>query len=574
MARTTSTEQHAQLPLVESPALTFRRYAVAFHLAAEWRGDDGPRLRGENVWERALESYEDDMLLYAHRDDPPFRTRVVRAAHEAVTVRFPPVIAFETEGRRKHVRCFGATGEGRFRTFTLRLGQTWFERSRLAVLTFILTPNVDSDLNEYDVLKLVKLWEGGEAVADEPSINEGKDVWFANDTLNRATLEDLAAQHFPGWKPLRYEQQEQSELAAAPLTYRVGTLALELSAVDVPAAVFEDLAALKCNRQAPADSARRARAVAVAGILQGLLDFRAIDDDELADVFADADVDADREALRAFHKGTLLSVSAEADDSDERPSPVGIDPYLVIPNVVLLHNEQRLKAARLREHTLSHRQRGPFREWRGRAPIGDTENGLGEMAGLLAQHLPNVFHYASERHLQERGHHSRGLDDLETYMRLRMDDLASVLQWRVRRRDRWTAVIGIAVGAITAFLVKQAIEGSPLWAVVIAGLALFSVFLWLRDRLFLGPAAQHAASGESREPVPRAQRGQPMAHHYSGPDFSFPHGDPRVDHTDLFAFPAPEGSARTVLIIDVHPSVGINPPGPTTRSLSPEAVTS
>jgi uncharacterized membrane protein YoaK (UPF0700 family) len=69
-------------------------------------------------------------------------------------------------------------------------------------------------------------------------------------------------------------------------------------------------------------------------------------------------------------------------------------------------------------------------------------------------------------------------------MRLRMDDLASVLQWRVRRRDRWTAVLGIAVGAITAFLIKQAIEGSPLWAVVIAGLALFSVFLWLRDRLF------------------------------------------------------------------------------------------
>src|SRR4051794_37748922 len=64
-----------------------------------------------------------------------------------------------------------------------------------------------------------------------------------------------------------------------------------------------------------------------------------------------------------------------------------------------------------------------------------------------------------------------------------------------------------------------------------------------------------------------------MAHHYSGPDFSFPHGDPRVDHTDLFAFPAPGASARTVLIVDVHPSVGINPPGPTTKEpFAPEAV--
>jgi Domain of unknown function (DUF4331) len=55
-----------------------------------------------------------------------------------------------------------------------------------------------------------------------------------------------------------------------------------------------------------------------------------------------------------------------------------------------------------------------------------------------------------------------------------------------------------------------------------------------------------------------------MAHHYSGPDFSFPHGDPRVDHCDLFAFPTPGQGGRSVFVIDVHPSVGINPPGPTT----------
>jgi len=64
-----------------------------------------------------------------------------------------------------------------------------------------------------------------------------------------------------------------------------------------------------------------------------------------------------------------------------------------------------------------------------------------------------------------------------------------------------------------------------------------------------------------------------MAHHYSGPDFSFPHGDPRVDHCDLFAFPSPSGPSRSVLVIDVHPSFGINPPGPTTAEpFAPEAV--
>jgi len=55
-----------------------------------------------------------------------------------------------------------------------------------------------------------------------------------------------------------------------------------------------------------------------------------------------------------------------------------------------------------------------------------------------------------------------------------------------------------------------------------------------------------------------------MSHHYSGPDFSFPHGDARLDFTDLYAFPKPGDASRSVLIMNVHPSAGENPAGPTT----------
>jgi len=55
-----------------------------------------------------------------------------------------------------------------------------------------------------------------------------------------------------------------------------------------------------------------------------------------------------------------------------------------------------------------------------------------------------------------------------------------------------------------------------------------------------------------------------MSHHYSGPDFGFPHGDARLDFTDLYAFPKPGDSAKSILIMNVHPSVGVNPQGPTT----------
>ncbi|MGJ7506338.1 DUF4331 family protein [Variovorax sp. GT1P44] len=55
-----------------------------------------------------------------------------------------------------------------------------------------------------------------------------------------------------------------------------------------------------------------------------------------------------------------------------------------------------------------------------------------------------------------------------------------------------------------------------------------------------------------------------MSHHYSGPDYGFPHGDARLDLTDLYAFPKPGDGDKSILVMNVHPSVGVNPEGPTT----------
>ena len=55
-----------------------------------------------------------------------------------------------------------------------------------------------------------------------------------------------------------------------------------------------------------------------------------------------------------------------------------------------------------------------------------------------------------------------------------------------------------------------------------------------------------------------------MSHHYSGPEYGFPHGDARLDLTDLYAFPKPGEPNRSILIMNVHPSASVNPPGATT----------
>jgi len=64
-----------------------------------------------------------------------------------------------------------------------------------------------------------------------------------------------------------------------------------------------------------------------------------------------------------------------------------------------------------------------------------------------------------------------------------------------------------------------------------------------------------------------------MSHHYSGPEYGFPHGDARLDLTDLYAFPKPGEPGKSIIVMNVHPSVSVSPPGDTTREpFSTEAI--
>ena len=56
-----------------------------------------------------------------------------------------------------------------------------------------------------------------------------------------------------------------------------------------------------------------------------------------------------------------------------------------------------------------------------------------------------------------------------------------------------------------------------------------------------------------------------MSHHASGPNFGFPHGDARLDMTDLYAFTKPGDSAMSIIALNVHPSFSLDSSEPTTK---------
>jgi hypothetical protein len=50
-----------------------------------------------------------------------------------------------------------------------------------------------------------------------------------------------------------------------------------------------------------------------------------------------------------------------------------------------------------------------------------------------------------------------------------------------------------------------------------------------------------------------------VSHHYSGPNLGFPNGDARLNFTDLYVFPKPGDSSKTIFIMNVHPSTTLKP---------------
>ncbi len=55
-----------------------------------------------------------------------------------------------------------------------------------------------------------------------------------------------------------------------------------------------------------------------------------------------------------------------------------------------------------------------------------------------------------------------------------------------------------------------------------------------------------------------------MSHHASGPNFGFPRDDARLDMTDLYAFTKPGEPAKSIIVLNVHPSFALASPEPTT----------
>jgi hypothetical protein len=445
MTRTARTES-LPVEIGETPMLSFDTYGIAFHyLLPRISRTQSHSIRSSS----AFRSFERDLLSWSFRERPPFWSAVVEVPEELSRLQLvlPNVVRYEAEGAFKWLLVNpgdGSSGSERRRAVRLSASLTVFssggeDGDDTAVLHLVLSPDrsesgrdgatVACALSEWDLVTLIKLWEGGEGVDDSETDRLSERVWFASlsDECPR-TLAELAEEVFR--VPLRLKEGGTMDVtsrarpregrAACLRAPRAGTVQLLTGAPSGEVdwvALFGALADRYGGHgvAAPAEGAAKldAQVCAVAGILQGLLDFRDIATDELGDAFQSGPtLDPARRSVRlddglvlGIHKGTLLDITEDCRVYRRASAEVGISPYLIVPHAVLLYNNHLLEVAEEAYH--------PRRQ-----TVAETETAM--RGALEGRYLANVFHYPLERYLFEVGMASRGLTDRKASLERRL----------------------------------------------------------------------------------------------------------------------------------------------------------
>lgn len=489
-------------------------------------------------WEKgrsdaAIDSYERDMLAYAYRNQRPFRTHRIGKPGR-ITAIFPSLVKFVSEDTEVHLRASGAPDDrGRQVVLDVSFCLTWFEESGRGVLDVSFTPAPDVELNEYDLLKFVKLWEGGECItppiafsADGEELgqpwprgiqdpNDPKIAWWTHHMLT--ALARWASRGMETRLKLVSPKLVSSTQPGAsdwhspvPEVFCVGTLDLldEKKSVKALLASVAELLAHQNkytevadpmgddnNRivelQEESNSLVREwrRLVAIGGLIQGLLDFDEIGVDELRDVYATV-MPAEEQAtpslvgtdsLTAIHKGTLLSVAPNTERAQSWKTAV--NPYLAIAHSVALYNEERMTQAR-QSALAAVRSAGDARDAsravadRGRAsfylPIAEARLWLRLASEQLEQFVPNAFVYPSERLIYEICHQTRALTGLRDAAKEQLELSRNLVEYREKKHGAVFAIIALVLGLIASvegYFVKTRVwVAEPLVALVAVGL--------------------------------------------------------------------------------------------------------
>jgi hypothetical protein len=376
-----------------------------------------------------------DLLAYRFQIDPPIGSQCETHGRRALEIHFPVKTEYQSEGRQVVLK-----SKTPIRAANAIVTSTTFLQSGLKIWHLTLTPSRGGAFSEYDLIKLIHLYDGRSertSLADVIRFRHADSAPVTAVELLQTLCPDASKIGPPraGTLEILTDSEETDESGGSDVLEKVKV------ARDKGGDALGDLRAWM-----ETDSRERRILCAFSGIVTGILDFHHLDAEEAMDSLDPTLPDIS--GLVRIHRCTLSSIVADDRIMRECSSDVGISPYLIIPHAAILHNEVMSDAA---ESAIE-------------APLSTKNPSTQELENaharaeecLFRAYLPNIFNYSTERELFEKAEAARGSIDKYTATKAKLHELNGKINshWE-SRRDRGQMAIAVLLALISVLQLKE-----------------------------------------------------------------------------------------------------------------------
>ncbi len=532
-----------EIPLPELPIVNFKRASICFDILVDedylnpaGEGDDFDKEHlffkhfesvnstnsGEKIYKKISpptpiehkgglgpkycvihHSYETDLFAYKYQSNPPYYTKFYLPESVNIHVEYPISFLFNTEGRKES---FFPSSDSIKVAMRANLIYTYFKESHIRVWHLILCSDEQEGINEYQLIKLLKYFGGSQENESEQSkhdfLNENLKFYYNNERLSIIeffqNLTKTKYNFYPNFENSKNRNQDIKPLSS------LNNIQSGIIQIASKQAIFKDYSKNLTQKKSAQKNLKKffleisnhsltknkfSEAIAniFCGTTLGILDFARMGTEEVDDTLNPRKVSVTPNSFLTLNRGILTSYSIEDDVFESAWKPIGMNPYLFIPNAVLCHNdyisidaEQKLKKLL----DIFRKDRTRIKEDLETLNIlyQEERNVIDDL--INDDILSNVFQYKTEQDLYEYGMQHRGIkeriEDTKTKL-IQLDGLINNFHKENEEEDQVRIQILLLIISLFQIIstVKDYIDGikGNYLSLTISSLIIIGIFL-------------------------------------------------------------------------------------------------
>jgi GNAT superfamily N-acetyltransferase len=386
--------QLTAIPQQERPQIRMNKSAICLQFATK----DEAHLSVNSAICNEFYSYETDLLSAHFQKRRPFESQFQEQIGVLpITIHFPEQYNYLSEGKRHQRVSIRQEVSAK-----LHVSRTRALNGNTSTWSVVVSTGDGDYLTEIECIKLLNFFG-----SKQENVQMIAPIEWSCATISKCLFADFIAQL------LSISSQEPIEISSGILQTDTAYIDFEDASIEFEWSEFYlklkhynehlELAGEEYERTYYNDLTFQAINNIFCGFALGIFDFERMDFDEVTDTLIPRK--ANENYLLLLNRGILLCACHDDDMFTATLDSIGISPYLLIPNMVLVNNEFTLNRIDSAIENLYHHQNS-----KGKIALSELRKVRSEIDHWLNDnYLPNIFQYPTEKDLYEFGSDHRGI---------------------------------------------------------------------------------------------------------------------------------------------------------------------